>query len=387
MCGRCGGGGLRCTARRGRHVEVRLVPRRDRIHRVVDSAVHHRQMHALNRAAIAGPGYRCAGARSQARRAHACSSRAPPSPASRPPPAGALPPTTTIANAASVIAVPRKRRREPLRWSRLAHVPSLWSDGTIVPTVRDGRFRVDAHYLVRVSVNRGPFVSPDAARGRLLPVAYVHALASRDIDVAAALGAGCAAEEELAAVARERRPRLRGGRVHDRADVHRRRDTDRRASPRVAIQMSWAPGRPSGSTRRRPRDRRPARSAGCRWRLRRSARRRPSQSRSARRLPSCSRRSRRERRRDGAAREVQHASCRAALPLHSTHDGPCSSSALFGPAGAQRSRSGSAQPAVAGAVREVDVALAAGARAAPRGSRRRARSCRPASGRSRRPRS
>ena len=31
------------------------------------------------------------------------------------------------------------------------------------------------------------------------------------------------------------------------------------------------------------------------------------------------------------------------LPLTSTHDGPCSSSSLFGPAGLQSSRSGSAQ--------------------------------------------
>ena len=90
-------------------------------------------------------------------------------------------------------------------------------------------------------------------------------------------------------------------------------------------------------------------------------------------------------RRDRAAREVQVLLAAELAACTSTYDGPCSSSSLFGPAGAQRSRSGSAQARCAVAVREVDVALAAGARAAPRGSRRRGRSCRRASGRSRRP--
>ena len=69
-----------------RHVEVWLVPADDRVHGVVHRSVHHREVHALNVGGHSRPGSRGCPAHSQARRAHACSSRERRSPASRPMP-------------------------------------------------------------------------------------------------------------------------------------------------------------------------------------------------------------------------------------------------------------------------------------------------------------
>ena len=179
------------------------------------------------------------------------------------------------------------------------------------------------------------------ARGFGDPLASCDALPRRDVDVAAPLGAGSTPEEQLLAVLRERRSRLRRGRVHDRAEIHRGRP--RRADvPRVATQMSCAPSVPDRfeqKTSSRP----SARTFG--WMSFALA---SFSSLTAvagpKRAPFCRSLTKISPGTFGVTelREKYRSFRPRSLPA-ATHEGPCSSSSLFGPAGAQSSRSGSLQ--------------------------------------------